>query len=316
MVATAGLLLAASAAARPMSAYLDQPGPERHVYAVRDDRELVLHVFRPAAAAADERRPALVWIHGGAWVGGTVDGFLPHARYFADRGVVGFVITYRLVRPDGPGIADAIADCRSALRHVRAHAERFGVDPARVAVAGDSAGGHLAAALGTLAGYDHPEDDTAVSGRPDAMILYNPVLDLTEDDWVRYAVGGVALADRRSPRPADAASLARARALSPLHHVAPGLPPAIVLHGRADRIVPVSQAERFATALQAAGNRCGLVTPPDLGHAFVIARYKWPEPVVVEAVREADRFLASLGWIAGEPTLAVSPEPAWTPLPR
>ena len=314
--AAAFLSVTGGVRAQPMADFMREPPAEKIVYATRDGQALLLHTFRPRAATPGERRPAIVWIHGGAWVGGTTDGFMPHARYFAARGLVAFNITYRLARPGGSSVADCIRDCRSALRYIRAHAAELGVDPARIAVAGDSAGGHLAAALGLLPEFNHPDDDTRISGRPDAMLLYNPVLDLTEADWIRYAVGGPALADRKSPRPSDAASLATARALSPVFHVTADAPPALLLHGTADKIVPIAQADRFAAAARTVGLRCDYERIPDLGHAFVIAAYKWPEPVVVDAVRRADRFLASLGWLTGEPTLVVSPQPAWTPLPR
>lgn len=297
---------------RPMADFMAAPAPENIVYATRDGHELVLHTFKPADGNPGDRRPAVIWIHGGAWVGGNPQGSLPFGRYLASRGAVAFVITYRKAQPGGTGVAGCLADCRSAVRHVRAHADQLGVDPGRIAVIGESAGGHLAASLGTLEVFDHPDDERSVSARPDAMVLYNPIVDMTEDDWVRYAVGGNALADKRTPRPSDPASLAQARALSPLFHVAPGQPPALVVHGRGDKVVRVHQAERFAEAMKSAGNRCELVLyGPEIGHAFAIAGYKWPESVVVPAIREADKFLASLGWLEGEPTLSTSPTSPW-----
>jgi len=304
--------LAAAPDSRPLAEFMKEPAPEEIVYARRDGQDLLLHTFKPADWKASDRRPAVLWIHGGAWVGGSPEGSLPFGRYFADRGAVAFVITYRKARPEGPGVADCIADVRSALRWVRSHAAELGLDPDRIAVVGESAGGHLAASLGTLDAFDHPDDDTAVRGRPDAMVLYNPIVDMTEDNWIRYAVGGSALADKSSPRPTDPASVTGARALSPLFHVAPGQPPSLVVHGRGDKVVRVEQAERFAAAMKSAGNRCDLVLyGPEIGHAFAIAGYKWPESVVVPAIVEADRFLASLGWLEGEPTLTTSPTPPW-----
>jgi acetyl esterase/lipase len=144
------------------------------------------------------------------------------------------------------------------------------------------------------------------------MLLYNPIVDMTEGDWIRYAVGGEALAIKRSPRPAAPEDVALARSLSPVFHVRAEQVPSIVLHGRADRVVPMSQAERFAAASRAVGSRCDLVVyENDIGHAFVLAGYKYPEPVVVEAIRAGDRFLVSLGWLKGEPSLTISDPPAW-----
>lgn len=308
----AAATLTADAGARPLGDFMKEPEPEDIVYANRDGLDLLLRTFKPAGWKPGDRKPAVIWIHGGAWVGGAPDGSLPFGRYFAERGAVAFVITYRKAQPGGPGVTDCIADCRSAIRRVRSQAEQLGVDPDRIVVIGESAGGHLAAALGTLDGFDHPDDDKTVSARPDAMVLYNPIVDMTEDDWIRYAVGGEALADKKSPRPSDGGSLTHAAGLSPLFHVRPGLPPALVVHGRGDKVVRWEQAQRFADAMQAAGNRCDLVLyGPEIGHAFAIAGYKWPEEVVVPAIREADSFLASLGWLAGEPTLTTSPTPPW-----
>ncbi len=313
------LLGSATAGAQPLATFMTAPPPEVIPYANRGGQELVLNTFRPAGLKPGETRPAIVWIHGGAWIGGNTDGFMPLARYFASRGMVAFNITYRLAKPGETGVGDCIADCRSAVRYIRAHAAELGVDPNRIAVIGDSAGGHLAAALGTLPGFDHPDDDVKISSRPDVKILCNPVLDLKEDDWIRFAVGGPALADRKTtPRPDSPEAVATARALSPIDHVAPGQPPALILHGRADHVVPLSQAERFLAAARAAGNRCELIVLEDnIGHAFIIAGYRWPESVVVDAVRRVDEFLAALGWIQGPPTLTTSNPPAWaTPTPK
>jgi acetyl esterase/lipase len=308
------LLLATLLAAAPAHAVslrdLGTNAPRATVHFNDGTNALRLHWFTPADWRPGDRRPAVVWIHGGAWVGGTLDGFMPHARYCAHRGAVGFNIEYRLARPAGPGIDGCITDCRAAIRYLRDHATNFGIDPARIAAAGDSAGGHLAAALATLT-LKAPDPGSV----PNALLLYNPVLDLTDDDWVRYAVGGAALADRSTPRPASDRALAQARALSPLHHVTPGLPPTRLLHGADDRIVPVEQARRFDAAMRAAGNRCELRVLAGTGHAFVVAHYKSPEPVVVAALRDADAFLGSLGWLAGPPTLIPSDPPAWAPLP-
>ena len=301
------LFLSFNAHARPLASFMGPaaPAPETVVVNRVGDQEVKLEFFRPVGVPKGERRPALVWIHGGAWVGGTTEATTPHARYFAERGMFEANLVYRLASPGKVTVGDCLADCGSALRHLREHSVEFGIDPARIAVAGDSAGGHLAAALGTLPA----END---SSRPDAMLLYNPIVDMTEGEWIRYAVGGEALANKRSPLPATPEDVALARSLSPIFHIKSGQVPSIILHGRADQVVPVSQGERFAAASRAVGSRCELVIYEDnIGHAFVLAGYKYPEPVVVKAIRAGDRFLVSLGWLKGEPSLTISDPPAW-----
>ena len=248
------------------------PEPERLSYKTG----LSLFVFRPSEQGP---RPAVVWIHGGGWTGGKPDLFFPHARYTALRGAVGIAINYRLVREGGPTMADSFEDCKSALRYIRAHAAELGVDPRRIAVAGDSAGGQLAAALGTISDV-----------LPNAMILFNPIVDLTEGNWSARASG-------------------KARELSPPFHVRKGLPPTILLHGLDDTVVSPDQARRFAKAMQDVGNRCDLKLVPGAKHAFVIPNYTAPEPLVVQAIRDTDAFLVSLGYFRGPATLSLPKNP-------
>lgn len=266
---------------------------------------LNLWMLPARGARPGERRPALVLIHGGAWRAGDAKVFYPHARYFAERGLVAFSIDYRLLTPTGPGIRECLEDCASALRSIRAHAGDLGVDPARVAVLGDSAGGHLAAALGTVDGFDDPHDDLRVSARPDAMVLCNPILDLTGGDWLKFVIRGAAL--ERKPAPDDLRPTPEqyqlAQRLSPRYAVQAGQPPSLVMHGLDDRVVDPDQARSFATAMLAKGNRCDLLLIPDARHAFIIAGYTAPKAQVVQAIRSADLFLASLGYLQGPPTI-------------
>lgn len=289
-----------------LSAFLDEPSPTEKVYRVVDGRSLRLFVFHPSIAGAVPA-PAVVFFHGGAWRGGAPEVFFPHARYFASRGLVGISVEYRLVTPRALGVADCVEDARAALRFVRENASTLGIDPARIVAGGDSAGGHLAACLATVPGGD-------AASRPDALLLYNPVLDLTAGDWVRFVLGGDRLDLKGAAQPpASADERARAAVLSPVLHVGPSLPPTLLVQGEDDKVTPPVHAGRFAAAARAAGVRCELRMLPATGHAFVVPRYKAPESAVVDAIRTADRFLVSLGWLEGEPALAPSVPPAWTP---
>ncbi len=300
--------------ALPMAELMDNPPPQERVFKTTGARDLKLFYFTPPDWKASERRTAVVWIHGGGWTAGTADVFYPAARYFASRGAVGFSISYRLVTHNGATVGDCIEDCKSAIRFIRTHAAELGIDPQRVVSAGDSAGGHLAACLGTLDGFDAAGDDLKISARADVMVLFNPIVDMTAGDWLRSAVGGKYLTDKKLPVPPSPENLALARSLSPLFHVHSNQPPTLLMHGLGDAIVSPAQARQFAATMTAAGNRCDLVLLEHARHAFVVPRYRATEPAVVVVMRQMDQFLISLKLLTGEPTLQVSKTPAWIPL--
>lgn len=303
-----------SAMAAPLAAFLgDAPAPTIQTYKTLDSGPLTMATFFPADWNARDKRPAIIFIHGGAWVAGDATVFYPHARYFATRGAVCMSIDYRLEKPDGSPLRNCLTDCKSAVRYVRAHAATLGVDPDRIATFGDSAGGHLAAAVALCPGFNDPTDDLKVSCKPEAMILCNPILDMTEGAWIKFILQGAAMA--KGAKLVDmhptAIQLAEARALSPASNIAKGQSPALLMQGTKDTVVNPVQAQQFAPAYTHAGNRCDLIWMEGARHAFVLPKYTAPEPVVVDAISKADKFLVSLGWLSGPPTLEVSNPPAF-----
>jgi acetyl esterase/lipase len=304
----AGLLLclARETVAAPFSDFLTTSAPDATVvYRKVDNAELSLYLFRPPGWNAGDNLPAILCIHGGAWVAGDATGFFPHARYFASRGMVASSVQYRLLSATSPTrLADQIDDCGKAIAYLRQHGEELGIDPHRIAAIGDSAGGHLAACLATTL-VDPAE-------RVDAAIACNPIVDLTDGQWFKYAVGGSLIASHAPPTHPTNEQLDLARGVSPLMHIAPGLPPMLVMHGMDDKIVSPEQSKQFCEKMKAAGNRCELKLIEHARHAFIIPKYTAPETVVVQAIRDADRFLQSLGYLKGEATLTISDPPAWT----
>jgi acetyl esterase/lipase len=119
------------------------PGPE-------DDTELTLRIYRPKAAAATARLPALYWIHGGGMVMGGLDGDNVRLSEWVEQlGCVAVSVDYRLA-PEHPHPAP-VEDCYAGLLWTVAHADDLGLDPERLAIGGASAGGGLAAATTLLA---------------------------------------------------------------------------------------------------------------------------------------------------------------------
>ena len=169
------------------------------------------------------------------------------------------------------------SDAKSAIRWVRVHASELGIDPARIAAGGGSAGGHIALAAAVLDGFDDPNEDRRVSSKPNALVLFNPAVDTTS---VAARFGDLG------------------RDGSPIHHLGPGLPPTIILHGKADTTVPYTDVERYCAETTKLGNQCQLVGYEGATHGFFNppnADAKWYR----ETLLEADRFLTRIGYLKG-----------------
>lgn len=266
---------------------------ETLVYKRVGDVELKVHVFRPKAEESREPRPAVVFFFGGGWRGGTPAQFYPQCYYFARRGMVAMAAEYRVYSRHRAKVVDCVADARSAVRWIRKNAARLGVLPDRIVAGGGSAGGHLAAAVATLPDFDDPTDDLSISPVPNALILFNPALDLRPKGFRERF-------DERRYAQLKARLGASPDQLSPLCHVRPGLPPCIIFHGKADATVPYRQPEEFCKKMREAGNRCELVGYEGAGHGFF--NYgRNGNRYFLDTLRKADRFLSSLGFLEGPP---------------
>lgn len=217
--------------------------------------------------------PLILYVHGGGWTAGR-DQKPKWVSTFNKNGYAVALINYRLAQ-EGPYPAQ-IQDLYAGLKFIKKNIERLNVDPTRIGVWGASAGGHLAALMGTAAN-DPKVDPQSFGGSPDRSVKAvcdwcgptdlvslgtesNPRLKL---DWtlptsgLSLLLGGTAQA-----------RLVEARAASPLTYVNSGDPPFLIMHGTADDIVPFSQSQVFADALKKAGVDTTFVSLDRAGHAF------------------------------------------------
>jgi len=272
---------------------------EPHVYRQVDGRDLKVLLCRPPGPAPKAPPACIVLLHGGGWGSGVPQYLGHHARYFALRGAVAAAVEYRLAVKDSPvTIFDCVADCKAAVRWLRSNAARLGIDPDRIAVVGESAGGHLAACVGMVPDLEAEGQDPAVSSQANAMILLNPVLDLPAVPWLKDRLPGIA------PGSIPPEEMRRkTHAVSPAAHVRPGLPPALVVHGTEDKVVSFEPSRQFAQAMCRAGNRCDLLLLEGKAHAFALMDYG-DVASVVETIEAMDRWLRSLGYLSGPPRIA------------
>ena len=223
------------------------------IYKTVGDRKLHLHIFEPAGHQPIDRRPAFLAIHGGGWTGGNALGFFPFAAHFAELGMVGISLEYRLRNDkDGTTVFDCVRDALSAVRWIRQNADALGIEPTRIVAMGGSAGGHLAASTALFDRVNEDSDHSDVSARPDALILMYPVIDTSAEGYGQKKIGD------------------RWRELSPVHNVRSGLPPTLIFHGTADAVTPYVGAKQFHELSSAAGNTSKLITHPGGRHGYLI----------------------------------------------
>jgi len=262
-------------------------GHEERVYKQTPQGELSLHLSLPPGWLATDRRPAIVFFFGGGWKKGSYTQFVPQADYLASRGMVAAAADYRIQSLHGTARDACVEDAKSAVRWMRAHARDLGIDPDRIVAAGGSAGGHLAACTALVDGFDAAGEGTAVSARPNALVLFNPVLHIDH------------LAAERN----TAIDMKLAEAITPNRFIRAGIPPAIMFFGTEDPLRV--GAEDYVAKARPLGVRADLWTANGKGHGF-FNRSPWLEATA----RQMDIFLESLGYLAGPPTIAPSATPA------
>lgn len=260
------------------------------VYKSVGGTRLALDIFEDSKTKNNKRRPAIVFFFGGGWSTGSLKQFEPQARYLASRGMVAITADYRVRSRHQSKIVDSVADARSAMRWVRANAERLGIDPNRIAAAGGSSGGHLAASTAFISEFDDSREDKRISAVPNALVLFNPALVLAPLPGYRFKTSNAA--------PDRAFFGAEPSKLSPAHHIKASGPPTIIFHGQSDTTVPYETAQAFTDKMKASANDCKLIGYPGQGHGFFNN-----DPWRTRTLIATDEFLVSLGWLKGQPTL-------------
>ena len=231
--------------------------------------------------------PAIIHIHGGGWIGGTYHG--GGIERLAQEGYFAATIEYRL---DNVAKWPAqIQDCKCAVRWLRANAAKYNVDPNRIGVIGESAGGHLVACLGTMAGVKEDEGDggwPGVSSAVQAVVdFYGPVDFMQKASFANY---GPALFGTTY-----AANPDLWKSGCPLFSVAAGDPPMLLVHGDADPIVPIAQSRSFDAALTKAGVPHQLLVVKGAKHGFMPFLAKEPDSAKSIDQTVLDFFKQNLG---------------------
>jgi acetyl esterase/lipase len=266
-----------SAIARAAAA-VEEPVRKTFTYKTTKDGPLEIVVHYPPGWTEADKRPAIVFFFGGGWTNGRITQFETHADHLARRGMVAARADYRVKSRQGVTPDRCVEDAKSAVRWVRSSAAKLGVDPARIVASGGSAGGHIAACTSLTEGLEAEGEDQAISSRPSALVLFNPVLRFDGVPELMERIGN---------------DEALGKQLSPTLHVSLTTPPTLLFFGTTDRLM--AQGEEFMRRSRDVGFRAEMFTAPDAGHGF-FNRSPWLE----RTTSRMDEFLVTLGYLKPE----------------
>jgi len=241
------------------------------VYTQRHGHDLTFDLVRP-------KRPnglGIVVMVSGGWRSGP-DGFHPWmVAPLLRRGYTMLAVSH-LSQPQAT-VMEIVDDVNRAMRFIRHHADEYGIDPNRLGVTGGSAGGHLSLMLATRGGRGAADANDPIdrqSSRVQAVAIFYPVTDLLNlgDSTENPGDGGPPKSFVRAfgPNATDPATWQQiGRAMSPIYHITPALPPILIYHGDADTLVPLDQSQRFQTRAREAGHDVKLVVHPGGKHGWI-----------------------------------------------
>ncbi|WP_229599501.1 alpha/beta hydrolase [Runella rosea] len=239
-----------------------------------DTLKLGLKLYYPASFQIGQTYPTIVFFFGGGWNGGTTKQFEPHALHYAAKDFITVLVDYRVKTRHNTTPFESLKDAKSAIRYLRKNAQKLGIDANRIIGSGGSAGGHLAAACFTNESINEPTDDVAISAKPNALVLFNPVIDNGKDGYGFERIGE------------------RYVEFSPMHNIQKGFPPTIFFLGTNDNLIPIETARKFKQKIEEVGSRCDLFLFENQGHGFFNK-----EPFLSETILKADAFLQSIDYL-------------------
>lgn len=272
------------------------------VYATVDGYDLLLDIAVPKYINSPV--PAIVDIPGGAWR--KVEKKAQDALFYAKHGFVGISINHRT--SDVAVFPAAVHDCKTAIRWVRANAQRYNIDPERIGVTGVSSGGHLATLLGTSGGDEYLEgngDYLDFSSRVQAVVDHFGPTDFLQDYKDEISnnsaqslfIGGSLMKNKDKVRLAN-----------PITYIDGTDPPVWIGHGEQDGMVNIAQSEILYEALKKANVPTKFVRVHNADHMYF--RYRWEEEIEPPI---AEIFQYSMDWFTmylGKPDIDSSAIPS------
>ena len=245
--------------------------------------DLAAHFFVPHGHNPEtDRRPIVVFFHGGLWDDSMPTQFVPHCLHFAMRGAVTVTVEYRVRNKHGEvNPINALEDAAMIQIFLRKNAHLLGIDPEKMIFAGAGSGAHLVLCCTTLPQIG---SEPGEKFRPCAAFVFSPIINVT----------------RKGICTERFASEKEAKTYSPSEHAKQkGLPPCLIFHARQDRVAPFEHTAKFAKLYSKKKNHCELMDFQSGGHTFF--NYNSHQKNYEITLRAADYFLIELGLLEPDP---------------
>ena len=257
------------------------------VYKVIAGQELAVDMFYSEISQTSDNNPAIAFFHGGGWVFGDPSEFFEACRRYARKGYVTFSFQYRLSRnSDGTyphseiSPIESVKDARSAIRWLRSHAATLKIDPDKIVVGGQSAGGQLALSTALLDSINESTDNLDISPLPNALLLFSSSVN-TLEPWIDMLLGV-----RRN----------EIWSISPYHNLKKSMPPAIAFHGEEDNQVLPYIVSMFKARMDELGNYYDLHMYPGRKHYLGEGNEKYARYFDEDILELTDAFLEKFGF--------------------
>jgi len=257
------------------------------VYKTVDNRELSVDLFYTATSQQKNDNKTIALFHGGGWVFGDPSEFYEACRRFARKGYVTFSFQYRLSRnADGtypnPEITpvESTKDARSAIRWLRENAATLKINPEKIVVGGQSAGGQLALSTALMDSVNEVTDNLKISPVPNALLLYSINVN-TMEAWIDILFGYRRL---------------EIWSISPYHNLKNPMPPVIEFRGDEDDQVLPYTVEMFKAKMNQLGNYYEEYIYPGMKHYLAPDNKKYATYFNEEILEKTDAFLEKFGF--------------------
>lgn len=196
----------------------DNNGKIERVYKQIDTVQLKMEIYQPKAFVKTKKYPTIIFYFGGGWNGGSMAQFKTYAAHCVEKGMIAVMVDYRVKSRQKTSPFESLKDAKSAIRYLRRNAKELNIDPTMIIASGGSAGGQLAAACYTNETINETGEDLIISAKPNALVLFNPVID--------NGIGGYGY-ERIGDRYVE---------FSPIHNIHKGFPPTVFFVGTKDKL--------------------------------------------------------------------------------